>query len=241
MKEVKNFLLKYLNLLKNLIIKNKNIIYMALPFIVMDVVTRMFGNSIGFYKVYRPFPNMFTLLYIYLFLGIVLNTNKKVSKISYLFFSILFLIMYLVNNVYYSMTSNYFSFNLLDSVSEGSPYFWSALKNCNILVYIFFIIIIGLIVLGYKSIKDSNKNTKNLIKVFITFIIIHTILPFLLGFTKDTLVWSTWKNPRNIYELYNDNNKSMRLSGLYEYTFRNFNITNIKVEEKNDYNLKFIE
>ncbi len=184
---------------------------------------------------------MFTLLYIYLFLGIVLNTNKKVSKISYLFFSILFLIMYLVNNVYYSMTSNYFSFNLLDSVSEGSPYFWSALKNCNILVYIFFIIIIGLIVLGYKSIKDSNKNTKNLIKVFITFIIIHTILPFLLGFTNDTLVWSTWKNPRNIYELYNDNNKSMRLSGLYEYTFRNFYITFIKVEEKNDDDLKFLE
>ena len=127
---------------KELIIKNKNIIYMALPFIVMDVVTRIFGNSIGFYKVYRLFPNLFTLLYIYLFLGIVLNTNKKVGKISYLFFNILFVIMYLVNNVYYSMTSNYFSFNLLDSVSEGSPYFLSALKNCNIFVWIFENIII---------------------------------------------------------------------------------------------------
>ena len=62
MKEVKGFILKYLNLLKELIIKNKNIIYMALPFIVMDVVTRVFGNSIGFYKVYRLFPN-----YIFIF------------------------------------------------------------------------------------------------------------------------------------------------------------------------------
>ena len=62
-----------------------------------------------------------------------------------------------------------------------------------------------------------------------------------MGFTNDTLVWSTWKNPRNIYELYNDNNKSMRLSGLYEYTFRNFYITFIKVEEKNDDDLKFLE
>ena len=60
--------------------------------------------------------------------------------------------MYLVNNVYYSMTSNYFSFNLLDSVSEGSPYFLSALKNCNIFVYIFLIIIICLIILGFYSI-----------------------------------------------------------------------------------------
>jgi len=33
----------------------------------------------------------------------------------------------------------------------------------------------------------------------------------------------------------------MRLSGLYEYTFRNFYITFIKVEEKNDDDLKFLE
>ena len=247
MKEVKGFILKYLNLLKELIIKNKNIIYMALPFIAMDVVTRVFGNSIGFYKVYRIFPNLFTLLYIYLFLGIVLNTNKKVGKISYLFFNILFVIMYLVNNVYYSMTSNYFSFNLLDSVSEGSPYFLSALKNCNIFVYIFLIIIIFLIILGYKSIDKVKKESKNnndnkkLIKIFILFIIVHTILPFFLGFSNDDLVWNTWKNPRNIYELYNDNNKSLRLSGLYEYTFRNFYVTFIKREEKNDDDLKFLE
>ena len=136
--------------------------------------------------------------------------------------------MYLVNNVYYSMTSNYFSFNLLDSVSEGSPYFLSALKNCNIFVYIFLIIIICLIILGYKSIDKVKKESKNnndnkkLIKIFIIFIIVHTILPFFLGFSNDDLVWNTWKNPRNVYELYNDNNKSLRLSGLYEYTFRNF-------------------
>ena len=90
MKEVKKLFLKYFNNIKEIVIKNKNIIYMALPFIVMDLTTRIFGNSIGFYKVYSFIPNLFTLLYIFLFLGIVLNTNKIISKISYLFFNISF-------------------------------------------------------------------------------------------------------------------------------------------------------
>ena len=241
MKEVKKLFLKYFNNIKEIVIKNKNIIYMALPFIVMDLTTRIFGNSIGFYKVYSFIPNLFTLLYIFLFLGIVLNTNKIISKISYLFFNILFLIFYLINNVYYSMTSNYFSFNLLESVSEGSVYFIDALKNCNIFVYIFFIIIIGLIILGYKSIPNVKQDNKKLINIVLVFIVVHTILPFFLGKANESLVWCTWKNPRNIYNSYNDTNKSMRVSGLYEFTFRNFYITYLKQEKKNEDDILFLE
>ena len=41
------------------------------------------------------------------------------------------------------------------------------------------------------------------------------------------LEWNAWKNKRNIYNSFNDNNKSMSIAGLYEYTFRNFYITYI--------------
>jgi hypothetical protein len=45
--------------------------------------------------------------------------------------------LFVVNNVYYSLSSNFFSFSLMESAKEGSVYFWSAIKNCNPLVYIF--------------------------------------------------------------------------------------------------------
>ena len=183
---------------------------------------------------------------------IVFPSPPKDGKLTSIFHpkSIKRLLYFSYNSLYFCRAIIFvdgFSFNLLDSVSEGSPYFLSALKNCNIFVYIFLIIIICLIILGYKSIDKVKKESKNnndnkkLIKIFILFIIVHTILPFFLGFSNDDLVWNTWKNPRNIYELYNDNNKSLRLSGLYEYTFRNFYVTFIKREEKNDDDLKFLE
>ena len=76
----------------------------------------------------------------------------------------------------------------------------------------------------------------------IVFIILHTLTPFLLGKKNDELTWSTWKNPRNIYISFNDNNKSMRISGLYEYSIRNFYITFIKPKKTdNEEELTFLE
>ena len=242
MKVVKQFIIKYFNKLKTLIIDNKQIIFMALPFFAMDISTRILGYSIKFYKVYRIVPNLFTLIWVFLFIGIVISIKKSIGKWLYLLINILLLILYMVNNVYYSMTSNFFSFSLLEVAGEGSEYFIDAITNCNIFVYIFFIIIIGLIVLGFKSIPENKIiNKKKLGEVLIIFAVIHSLIPCLLGKANSELVWSTWKNSRNIYNLYNDNNKSMRVSGFIEYNFRNFYITYFKPEETKKEELSFLE
>lgn len=61
-------------------------------------------------------------------------------------FSIFFLI-FLVNNVYYSKTSFYFSFNLLNMASEGSSYIWDVVINANPFIYIISIFILLLYLL----------------------------------------------------------------------------------------------
>ncbi len=229
------------HIIKDFIIKNKKVIYMSFPFVAMDLMTRFLGRSINFYKIYRFVPNFFTIVWIILFIGIVLSCRKKIGKYIYLGINIIFIIFFLINNVYYSMTSNFFSFNLLESVSEGSPYFLDALKNCNILVYIFLVIIIGLVIFGYKNIPTTEKfNKKKLLRVIIIFLVLHTITPLFLGAANENLVWSTWKNPRNVYNLYNDSNKSMRVSGLFEYTFRNFYVTFLRVQEENNEDIEFL-
>ena len=227
--------------IKNLVINHKELLLLVLPFFLTDLITRILGSDIGFYKAYRFVPNMFTIGYIVLFLGIVLSCKRVVGRIFYLVFNIIFLIFYLINNVYYSMTSNFFTFNLLESASEGSPYLLDAIRNCNIAVYIFFILIVFLVIVGFKNIPDNKKfNSKGLVIVILVFLVLHSITPLFLGKANSSLVWSTWKNPRNVYNQYNDANKSMRVSGIYEYTIRSFYVSYLRKEKVNDEDLEYL-
>ena len=211
----------------------KYIFFLALPFISMDIITRLFGRNINFYKLFSLSPNMFTITWIILFLGLTLGFKKRIGKIIYLVINLIFLIVFLTNNVYYSMTKTFFDFSLLESASEGSPYIMDTLLNTNLLVYIscIFIIVLTLYVLKYIPYKTKN-NYSVLSITFLVFLVMHLLTPLTLGKAYKELTWSSWRNPRNIYNSFNDNNKSMKISGLYEYTIRNFYITFLKTEEQ---------
>ena len=245
MKALKNGTNRLLNIIKfiiNILSKYQYIGYMALPLIVMDLFTRIFGHNIDFYKTISLSPNLFTLSWIMLFICLSLFIKKKIGKKLYLTINIFFLIMFLVNNVYYSMTGTFFDFNLLQSASEGAPYIIDTIKNANPIIYISTIGIIYLIYLGYTRIPYTTKsNKKNLILVIIIFLVFHLIIPETLGKANEELTWSSWKNPRNIYLSFNDSNKSLKVSGLYEYTFRNFYVTYLKTdEEQNSEDVEFL-
>ncbi|HOP65917.1 MAG TPA: hypothetical protein PLX66_02735, partial [Bacilli bacterium] len=115
----KNIIKKVKKFIKN----NIHIIYMALPLVLMDLMTRYLGTEINFYKMYKLAPNLFTLLWVFLFIGVCLSLKKYAGKIIYFIVNIIFITLFLVNNIYYSLSSNYFSFNLMESAGEGSPYF----------------------------------------------------------------------------------------------------------------------
>lgn len=233
----------FLNKIIDFLNKYKYLLFLTLPFIAMDIITRLFGHDINFYGILSISPNLFTISWIILFIGISLGFKKKIGKYLYLFINVLFLITFLVNNVYYYMTKTFFDFNLLESASEGAPYIIDTLKNTNLLVYISFIFITILIVKGLKYIPYKTKNNyKLLLLSTIIFIIVHTITPYTLGKANQELTWSSWRNPRNIYNSFNDNNKSMKISGLYEYTIRNFYITFIKTEkQENSEDIEFLD
>lgn len=218
---------------KKFYIKYKHIIMMCLPFVLMDVFTFLFGKDIDFVTIAFYAPVLFSTIWIALFVGLSTSFKGVINKILYLLFNALFLTMFLVNNVYYSMTKTFFDFSLVESASEGKSYMLDTLKNCNPWVYVSIIIVIIAIVYGYKYIPKNKKNNyKNAGIILTGFIVLHLIVPFSLGKANSTLTWSSWKNPRNIYISFNDNNKSMKICGLYEYTIRNFYITFLKTKEK---------
>lgn len=222
--------------------KNKSIIIMALPFIVMDITIRLLGNKINFYPVYKLIPNLFTLLWTTFFITISLSVRKKLSKLVYSIFFFVSFGFFLTNGIYYSMTSSYFDFSLLGMASEGSSYIIDAIKTGNKIIYLMAIVVILLYILARKYFKEKTRvtaNYKTILQILVIFAIIHALIPLLYGKSNSTLTWNTWSNPRDIYNNFNDNNKSMRISGLYEYTTRNFYITYLKAKKAN--NVKELE
>lgn len=233
--------MKYLEKIKDLLkkiytdyIKKYGYIFLIfLPLLLMDIIIRSFGNGTNLYKVWNIIPNLFTITWACLFIGISLSLKSKIGKSVYLGVNILFLIMFLTNGIYYSTTHNFFDFILLESTSEGAPYMMDCIKNCNIWIYIWFVIIIFTIYVGFRKIpRKDNFNYKNVIIVVLVFLLIHLLLPNLYGSANSSLEWNTWQNPRNIYKNFNDANKSMSITGLYEYTIRNFYITFLQTEEE---------
>lgn len=237
--ETKKLLLK----LKEFFKKYYYVILMAIPFILIDLITRILGQKINFYGIGKLVPNLFTITWIFLLLGISLSLEKKKGRILYIFFFLLSFTLFLTNNIYYSMTDSFFGFNLLGLASEGSAYFSDAILNCNIWVYISAFIIILTFIVGikyYPQTKQTNK--KNILYIVLIFLIVHTITPVFLGKANDDLEWSTWRNPRNIYINFNDSNKSMMISGIYEYSFRDFYITYLKFKKTtNEEEITFLE
>ncbi len=235
--ELKKKIIELFNTMIKFFKKKKLYFYLlsGIPFISLDLFTRLLTPKASFFNFISPVPLLFTIIWVYFILGIAFCVKNNGGKAIYRIFFIVSLIIYYVNNIYYSMSGSFFDFHLLGLASEGSEYFIDAIVNANIWIYILSIIPIVLFIILSK-IAPFQKVTRRNLMIFglVLFSFLHTIIPIFLGEANNELTWNTWKNPRNIYENFNDNNKSASISGLYEYTFRNFYVTYIKKKKTNN-------
>ena len=220
-----------------------NIYYMTIPFILMDIFTYIFGHKISYSSYLFISPVMFTLTWILLFVMTSITFKKIIGKLIYIFWCLFGIFLFGLNNIYYSMTKTFFDFHLLESASEGTPYIMDAIKNCNPLVYVAIFIVLIAVILGIKKMPRIEHNDYNrLSKTMLIVILLHIIIPLTYGKANTDLTWSSWRNPKNVYNLFNDNNKSMKITGLYEYSVRNFYITFLKTEEQvKEEDIEFLE
>ncbi|MDD2505546.1 MAG: LTA synthase family protein, partial [Bacilli bacterium] len=205
-----------------------------LSLFILDLTLRIFYiNNIKFYNWYYLVPNLFSLLWISFILGITKNLKNKIGVTFYLFNYILYLIIYISQSIYFSYFTSFYDFSVLEFAGEGAAYFDTVLLNVKYWVIITVLLSVYLTIKGLKIIKYNSKiKIKKIIYLIIIFIVIHLITPSFLGQTKKSISWDDWRNPRSIYKSFNDNNKSFMISGLYEYTFRDFYITYIKKNNK---------
>ena len=241
LQRIKRFIVKFYD---NYIgIYSPNIYYMIVPFILMDVFTNIFGSKISYSRYLFISPVMFTLTWVLLFVQITLSLKKYWGKLAYTIFIIFGIFIFLLNNVYYSMTKTFFDFHLMESASEGTPYIFDAIKNCNPLVYVSLFIVIISFIFGFRKIPKIEKNNWDRIHITLLLVIIlNFFIPLTYGKANTDLTWSSWRNPKNVYNSFNDNNKSMKITGLYEYTLRNFYVTFLKTKEReNEEDIEFLD
>ena len=217
-------------------VKYRYMMMLTIPFWMMDIIIRITGNKVAFYPVYYPGPNLFTILWITLFTGIVVFIGGRAGKIIYCILSAVFCVMFLTNAVYYSLTGFYFNFSLLQMAGEGSSYIMDTILGTPVYVYALLIFIVIVIILVFRTASKERvfyeeSRPKRLVMVILLFVVLHILAPYSLGKGTDGLKWNSFKNARDIYDNFNDSNKCMRVSGLYEYTFRNFYVIYLKPKE----------
>jgi lipoteichoic acid synthase len=225
------------------LVLHKSEILMFLPFFVMDLSLRIMGHKIEFYPAYYLQPNLFTIIWVGLFIVVTKYLKGIFGKIFYWFIFIISFIMFLTNAIYYPLTSFYFNFSLLELASEGSSYIGDTIKHTPVYVYIIALIVVVLAVAATINMKKSEKfQGRKLLISFIVFICLHLLIPVTMGSGNKNLRWNSFKKARNVYNEFSDSNKSMKVSGLYEYTVRNFYITFLKPKEKiSDSDKKFLK
>lgn len=212
--------------------KHRHAFYVAVPFVIMDLLLRVFICDIKFFPAYYPIPNIFTLSWIVLFVGIIHSLRSRWGKILYwILFSVSYLV-FITNTIYFSLTEFCFSFTLLEMSGEGSEYIMDAILGAKLWMYAVIILVLVVGIIAFKKMHLPDKfDSRGFIKTIAAFAIIHFIGVLALGPANSELKWNTFKNPRNIYDDFSDINKCMKVTGLYEYTIRNFYVTFLKPEE----------
>ncbi len=218
---------------RNILWSAKDYVLTAIPFIMMDLMMRIFICNIDFYPVYKLAPNLFTLSWVVLFVGIIYTLSGIWRKIAYWVLFGLSFVIYMVNAIYYTMTSFCFSFTLLEMSSEGSEYILDTILGTDLWVYmsILAILVVGVVVFVLIRKDSANRIPYGVVGAVAITVVLHIIAVSSLGTANSDLKWNTFRNPKNVYDDFSDCNKCMRIAGMYEYTVRNFYVSFLKSEE----------
>lgn len=219
---------------KQTIFHTAHMLLLALPFVLMEIYIRILASRVNYFRPEMVWPNiLFNVAWIMVLVFVATNLKKWLGKIFYGLVFLLFFVMFLTHSIYFSYTGFFFTFNMMKLASEGSSYIWDTIMNASPVIYIVAFVILALAIVAIiKFPKVEKCNFKNIIVALAVFVLAHTVTPYFLGEANDTLQWDTWRNPRNVYEDFNDSNKNIKICGLYEYTVRDFYTTFLKNEKK---------
>ena len=182
----------------------------------MDIFIRILSFDVYYIRATMIVPSLvFSAGWIIIIVSLTEYIGKNVGKLFYGICFLLFFAVTFIQAVYYTHTKTFLS--LINGTSLKN-----AVLNTHPVIIALSSFLIGLTVFIYLRFpKDFCKfNFKKISYPIIIFVLIELLNPFLFGTANKTNDWDTWRNPRNIYQNFNDYNKCIKVCGLYQYTFR---------------------
>lgn len=220
---------KVKQLLNNVVVRNLFIIAgMFISFYILDVALRIFSNQyVGFYRWIHYSPNLFTFSWIFLFIGVLYLLPKKAKMITYSILVIISNILVYAEYLHYSILKRFFTFSDILLTKEGSDYFLYAISKTSFKIILIIIISLLCMVITLYLIKKTEEISKNkyyyLSMILITITLVsgtRMLAIHKLGKASDPLTWEASYKPKNVYLDFNNQNKSLETSGIYELIFR---------------------
>ena len=216
----------------------------VMPFLLMDFFIRVLARDVRYFQAAMVLPNiLFTVLWISLLSVIPRCFKGELGRIIYAVFFLIFFSAFVANSIYYPYTDFFFGFNLLQSAQEGSAYIGDVVKNTDTITVLkcLLVLVVGLLAI-FKFPKSKSTKWKSMILFLAIFSVVYATVPGLLGQGNKSLKWDTWRNPRNVYDSFSDQNKNMKICGLFEYTVRDFYITFLMADsEQNPDEMELLE
>lgn len=210
---------------KKIIINILMIISLIISYLVLDLGIRWISNDyINFYSYKEITPILFTVSYILFFILLIYLLPKKIGTILYIV-NILFLnVIVLSEFLHFRILGRFFDIYDMLLTSDGAMYFSYALKQMNFKIVIVILIsilfsIMTVILIRKNTFRFNFKNDKLYIVLIIALIFISRYAAIKrLGKLSDEFDYNN--NPKNVYESYSNLNRSLEVSGLYEYMFK---------------------
>lgn len=170
---------------------------------------------------YDIVPLLFVLFWTFLFTYIIFLLHGKIKKICMIFLVLFFCIYAIGQSMYYNVFTKFFSIMDASLLQEGTEFADTSYFTIKIRLILVCFTALGLTV--YACFKVPKKKQKYTWKQCIPSVLCiglgisaHLVIPDIV----QADVWDASTSKGNIYQDYTDTTKSLLLSSLYEYTFR---------------------
>ncbi len=197
------------------------ILALVLPQICLSKLLAPGFFSEGYVKVMLKF---FTAGWVCLITGFcVFVLPKRSGKITFGILSGLFIILSFSQYVYYKLFDQFFWLKSIMLAGEGADYLDHVLKIIDKRIIAFAILevlflALALIFWNKPSIAKKKRKWATIVPI-IVLVCCHILMqPWLYGDAQNQ--WDVWKKPRVVYKNFNDINKCMEITGIYQFTFR---------------------
>lgn len=173
-----------------------------------------------------PVSICFSLCWVLMFVfACTLLLSKKAGRLTYIITTSVFIILSFSQYIYFKIFGQFFWLKSIALLGEGAEYAGFALGHIDWwLVSCTSLSVICLVIAASKW-NGKRRQKKALWLLFLVPLLavlgLHIFMqPQLHGDSLDD--WDSWRKPRVVYKNFNDVNKSFDVSGLYQFTLRDF-------------------